>query len=91
MGQRVRTGNIGFVSNYIFRGISQTQNHPAIQGGFDAVVEPAAGFWPLLLAVLVGGQIGSHIGIKLFSPLLLRRMTALLVGYAAIRLMWQAL
>lgn len=62
-----------------------------LKGGFDAVVEPAAGFWPLLLAVLVGGQIGSHIGIKLFSPLLLRRMTALLVGYAAIRLMWQAL
>jgi len=29
------TGNIGFVSNYIFRGISQSQNHPAIQGGFD--------------------------------------------------------
>ena len=29
------TGNIGLVSNYIFRGISQTQGHPALQGGFD--------------------------------------------------------
>lgn len=29
------TGNVGFVSNYVFRGISQTQNKPALQGGFD--------------------------------------------------------
>lgn len=29
------TGNVGLFSNYIFRGISQTQNKPAIQGGFD--------------------------------------------------------
>lgn len=29
------TGNVGLVSNYIFRGISQSQNKPAIQGGFD--------------------------------------------------------
>ena len=29
------TGNVGFVSDYVFRGISQTQNKPAVQGGFD--------------------------------------------------------
>lgn len=29
------TGNVGLVSNYVFRGISQTQNKPALQGGFD--------------------------------------------------------
>lgn len=29
------TGNVTLASNYIFRGISQTQNKPAIQGGFD--------------------------------------------------------
>lgn len=29
------TANVGLVSDYIFRGISQTQNKPAIQGGFD--------------------------------------------------------
>lgn len=29
------TGNVGFTSNYIFRGVSQTWNEPAIQGGFD--------------------------------------------------------
>lgn len=29
------TGNVGVVSNYIFRGISQSAAKPAIQGGFD--------------------------------------------------------
>ena len=37
------TGNVGFVSDYVFRGISQTQNHPAIQGGFD--YNHASGFY----------------------------------------------
>ena len=29
------TANVMLASNYIFRGISQSQNKPAIQGGFD--------------------------------------------------------
>ena len=62
-----------------------------IKGGVQSFAEPAATYWPLLLAVLVGGQLGSMIGIKLLSPLWLRRVTALLVGYAAVRLLWQAL
>lgn len=29
------TGNIGITSNYVFRGISNSDNHPAFQGGLD--------------------------------------------------------
>ncbi len=29
------TGNVGLYSQYVFRGISQTNEKPAIQGGFD--------------------------------------------------------
>jgi uncharacterized protein (TIGR02001 family) len=29
------TGNVGIFSQYIFRGLTQTNNDPAIQGGFD--------------------------------------------------------
>jgi uncharacterized protein (TIGR02001 family) len=29
------TGNVGFFSQYIFRGLTQTDRKPAIQGGFD--------------------------------------------------------
>ena len=41
------TGNIGVVSNYVFRGISQSQNKPALQGGFDYAHESGlyVGFW----------------------------------------------
>lgn len=41
------TGNIGVVSNYVFRGISQSQNKPALQGGFDYAHSSGlyVGFW----------------------------------------------
>jgi uncharacterized protein (TIGR02001 family) len=29
------TGNLSFVSDYVFRGVSQTFSNPAVQGGFD--------------------------------------------------------
>ena len=29
------TGNVGLYSQYVFRGISQTNEKPAVQGGFD--------------------------------------------------------
>jgi uncharacterized membrane protein YfcA len=44
----------------------------------------------LLGAVLVGGQLGSLFGMRYLSPRLLRSLTAILVGYAAVRLLWQA-
>ncbi|MDP2195904.1 MAG: TorF family putative porin [Rhodocyclaceae bacterium] len=37
------SGNLTLTSDYIFRGISQTNNKPAIQGGFD--YEHASGFY----------------------------------------------
>jgi len=39
---------------------------------------------------LVGGQCGSLFGMRYLSPRLLRVLTASLVGYAALRLLWQA-
>lgn len=43
--------------------------------------------WPLLLAVTVGGQIGSRLGIKKFDPKYIRRITAALVFAAAINIL----
>jgi len=37
------TGNVGIFSNYIFRGVSQTSEKPAVQGGFDYA--HASGFY----------------------------------------------
>jgi uncharacterized protein len=61
-----------------------------LKNGPQAMAEPLSGYWPLLLAVLAGGQLGGMLGLKYFTPRVLRIMTALLVGYVAIRLLWQA-
>ncbi|BFI95363.1 MAG: hypothetical protein RSP_08730 [Rhodanobacter sp.] len=41
------TGNVAVVSDYMFRGLTQTWGHPAIQGGADLALANgfAAGFW----------------------------------------------
>ncbi len=42
-GPHSLTGNVGLVSDYAFRGVSQTAGDPAIQGGFDYA--HASGFY----------------------------------------------
>ena len=46
-GPHTFTGNVGIVSDYLFRGISQTHGKPAIQGGLDYAHESGlyAGIW----------------------------------------------
>ncbi len=46
-------------------------------------------YWPLVVAVLVGGQIGSIVGIKALTPLMVRRATAILILYVAGNLVWK--
>lgn len=46
-----------------------------------------AAFWPLLAAVLVGGQLGTHAGLRLFDQRLIRHATAVLVLFAAIQML----
>ncbi len=60
-----------------------------VKAGPVSLMNPAAEYWPLMLAVLVGGQVGSYFVLKLLTPEWLRRLTAVLVGYVAIRLLWQ--
>ncbi|MCP5916247.1 TSUP family transporter, partial [Klebsiella pneumoniae] len=35
------------------------------QGGAGGVAAAAIGYWPLLLAVFVGGQLGTHLGVRI--------------------------
>jgi uncharacterized protein len=62
-----------------------------VKSGPAAFAGPLSDYWPLLIAVLVGGQLGSIMGLRLVTPRLLRTGTALLVGYVAVRLLWQSL
>jgi len=47
----------------------------------------AGSYWPLLVAVLVGGQIGSRLGSAGLPEAWLRRVTGAVVLYAAVRLL----
>ena len=58
--------------------------------GTLTIADVAADYGMLLIAVLIGGQIGGLFGLRYFKPNMLRMLTALLVAYAAIRLLWQA-
>ncbi len=55
--------------------------------GGSNIAEYASPYWPLFIAVLIGGQIGGHLGNRLFSPIIIRRTTAILVGYVAYTLL----
>ena len=46
-------------------------------------------YWPLLLIVLIGGQIGNFLNLKIFSTRTLALFTALLVLFVAIRMGFQ--
>lgn len=46
-GAATYSGNVAIATDYVFRGVSQTQERPAIQGGFDAAFDSGffAGIW----------------------------------------------
>ena len=52
-----------------------------------AVAEPLSSFWPLFVAVLVGGQIGSHLASRRLPESWIRIGTAVLIVYVALRLL----
>ncbi len=45
--------------------------------------------WPLLLAVFVGGQIGSRLGVQIFNPTTIKRITAILIFLAGGNIVYQ--
>lgn len=52
-----------------------------------ALVAEAFDWWPLVVAVLIGGQIGSHLGVSLYPQSIIRRVTGAVVLVAAARLL----
>ena len=52
----------------------------------NAVLTEVLNYWYLLTAVLIGGQVGNFLNIKIFSTQILALVTALLVLFVAIRM-----
>lgn len=62
--------------------------HAIRLAGSESVAE-IAGFWPLFLAVLVGGQIGSRLGARRLPAAWVTRLTAVLVLYVSTRMLME--
>lgn len=58
--------------------------------GTVAHLEALTDYWPLGLAVLVGGQIGSRLSTEALSGKVVKRMTAVLILYVAGRLLYMS-
>ena len=58
------SGNVTFGSDYVYRGISQTDEEPTIQGGFDAVSDSGlyAGVWASNVAFDGSIEIDYYVG-----------------------------
>ncbi len=61
------TSNVSLVSDYIYRGISQTGAGPAIQGGFDYAhaIGIYAGIWGSSISTLGDGELATSAGTEL--------------------------
>ncbi len=57
--------------------------------GWEEATLTIAGYWPLFVAVFLGGQIGSYMASKALAEMWIRRLTALLILYVAGRILWQ--
>jgi hypothetical protein len=57
--------------------------------GSTGALPDVAAYWPLALAVIIGGQIGSFAGTKVLSPTLVKRATGVLILYVAGQLVWK--
>ena len=52
----------------------------------DIVLNEFLNYWPLFVAVLIGGQIGNFLNIKFLSNKILAQMTSILVIFVAVRI-----
>ena len=57
------------------------------KAGFDRFGEALAGALPLLIAVVVGGQIGSWLALRFLPAQVIRGLTAVLTGWVGLRLL----
>lgn len=59
------------------------------KAGDYSVQQAVLGAWPLFIAVIIGGQLGSRLGIYKLPEKWVKRLTAMLMLYVAFRLLWR--
>jgi uncharacterized protein len=78
-----------FASLYILVNSAAGITGQMYKSGAASLNEPVTTYWPLMLAVFAGGQLGGIIGLRILPPQYLRWITAIVVGYAALNLLWK--
>ena len=68
-------------------GLAGQMMKPAFVSGGERIPD----YWPLFLAVLIGGQIGSYLASKKLKEAWIRSLTAMLVLYVAVTILWRQL
>ncbi|HFX18202.1 MAG TPA: sulfite exporter TauE/SafE family protein [Flavobacteriales bacterium] len=56
----------------------------------DFSINPYLSFW-LIISVLIGGQLGSRLSLAFLMPNQLKKVTAVLIAFVAVRLLWKYL
>ena len=79
-----------FASLYILANSVAGLSGQLLKSGVATFSYVGGEYWAMMLAVFVGGHIGGTLGIRFFSPPLLKALTAILVGYVSIRLIGQS-
>lgn len=75
----------GFIFVNSLAGISgQYIKLQGVPSGLNQITE----FWPVFIAVLIGGQIGSRLSSTRLSPELIQQLTAVLILYVSLRIGW---
>ncbi len=76
------TASLFILVNSVFGMAGQIQKF-----GLDSAMAAISGYWPLCIAVLLGGAMGSHLGLAGGNAVFIRRITAILVSVAGLRIL----
>ena len=79
----------GITSGFILVNSIAGLSGQLMKAGDHAPVDGWMEAWPLFIAVIIGGQIGSRLGAYRLPETWIRRLTAILILYVALRLIWR--
>ncbi len=79
----------GITSGFILVNSLAGLSGQLMKGGGNATLDGWVQAWPLFIAVVIGGQIGSRLGAYHLPETWVKRLTAVLILYVSARLIWR--
>ncbi len=79
----------GITSGFILVNSLAGLGGQVFKAGDYSPLQDTLGAWPLFIAVIIGGQLGSRLGAYKLPEKWVRQLTGLLILYVAVRLLWR--